>query len=254
MAEVHVQNWAEFVAAVAVAGDTVILPEAERWDLNEIAPEGVLESIPINCAKIIGNGTSIWNGRFYGSFQVDGTEIEDFHIINYFCSVATVVGTGAFSRCMVSGLSASGVYIPIIGASFHRCAFNVELQATGNVWAVDGVLTYCRIILHAALASNLDVSSRRSTKTNCEIILYMPNVPYIYFGNAINCTVRGNMQAATYFGKYDYDYSQTTIVNTSDLAENATVATPLIGVTDAQMQDAAYLASIGFPIGGGDDP
>jgi hypothetical protein len=154
---------------------------------------------------------------------------------------------------MFSGLTASGVNIPIIGASFHRCSFNVELQATGNVWAVDGVLTYCRIILHAALANNLDVSSRRNAKTNCEIILYMPNAPYIYFGGATNCTVRGNMQAASYFGKYDYDYSQTTIVNSSDLAENATVATPLIGVTDAQMQDAAYLAGIGFPIGGGDE-
>jgi len=253
MAEVHVSNWNEFVAAIAVAGDTVILPEAERWDLNEIAPEGVTGNIPVNCAKIEGNGTSIWNGRFFGAFQVDDTEVEDFHIINYFCDNVTIAGTGSFSRCTFSGLSASSVSIPITGMSFHRCSFNLEIQAGGGVWAVDGVCTYCRIILHAALASNLDVASRRNTKTNCEIILYMPNAPYIYFGNAVNCTVRGNMQAASYFGKYDYDHSQATIVNSSDLGENATVATPLIGVTDTEMKDAAYLQSIGFPIGGGDE-
>lgn len=253
MAEVHVQNWAEFVEAVAVSGDTVILPEAERWDMNEIAPEGVLESIPINCAKIIGNGTSIWNGRFYDTFQVDGTEIEDFHIINYFCDDVAINGNGIYKRCMFSGLSASGISIPIWGEAFDRCSFNVETQVQGSVWAVDGVLTYCRIILHAALATGFDVSARRSLKTNCEIVAYVPQAPYLFFGNAVNCTLRGNMQSCTNIGKYDYDYSQNTIVNISDLAEGATVETPLIGVTDAQMKDAAYLASIGFPIGGGDE-
>lgn len=253
MATVNVTNLAEFIEAVAVSGDTVILPENERWDMNQIAPEGVTGNIPVNCAKIIGNNTVIMNGRFYGTFQVDGTEIEDFHIINYFCDSVTISGTGKYERCMFSGLSASGISIPIYGTSFDRCAFNVETQADGNVWAVDGVCRYCRIILHAALATGFDVSSRRYEKTNCEIVVFVPQATYLYFGNAKNCTVRGNMQGCGYIGKYDYDYSQNAIVNTSDLAEDANVESPLIGVTDTEMKDAAYLQSIGFPIGGGDE-
>ena len=253
MAEVHVSSWSEFVEAVAVAGDTVILPEAERWDLNEIAPEGVTESIPVNCAKIVGNGTSIQNGRFYGSFIVDGTEIFDLHIINYYSDNAAITGTGKYERCMFSGLSAAIVDVPLNGTSWHRCAFNIELQH-GEPWAVGGACTYCRIILHAARATGTNIAARNAIKKNCEIIMYMPAATRLYIENAQYCTIRGNMTACGYIGKYSYDHgSAYTIVDTDDLAEGASVDAPLIGVTDEQMKDAAYLASIGFPIGGGDD-
>lgn len=253
--EVHISNWNEFVSAVAVAGDTVILPEAERWDLNEIAPEGVQGNIPINCTKIIGNGTSIWNGRFYGTFQVDDTEISDLHIINYYSDNITISGTGNYERCMISGLTAEGIAMPLLGASWNRCSFNVEVQGSGEAWAVGGACTYCRIILHAARASGTNVTARSAIKKNCEIILYMPAAPYLYMAKLQNCTIRGNLTACGYIGKYDYDYdSAATIVNTDDLADGCDVANNLIGVTDAQMKDASYLASIGFPIGGGDDP
>ena len=253
MADVYVSNWSEFVEAVAVAGDTVILPEAERWDMNVIAPEGVTGNIPVNCAKIIGNGTSVWNGRFYGSFQVSGTEVQDFHIINYFSDSVTVSGTGVFSRCMFSGLSAAIGGVTLIGTSWHRCAFNVELQH-GEPWAVSGECTYCRIILHAARAIGTNIAARNAVKKNCEIIMYMPAATHLYMENAQYCTIRGNMAACGYIGNYSYDHgSAYTIVDTDDLAEGASVYAPLIGVTDAQMKDAAYLASIGFPIGGGDD-
>lgn len=253
MATVRVTSWAEFVAAAAVSGDTVELPLAARWDLNKIAPEGIEESIQINCAKITGNGTQILNGRFYHPIQVDGTEVEDLHILNYYSDEAAITGTGVYDRCAMSGLSGRGVGVPLVGASWNRCAFNVETQATGGAWAVAGECRYCRIILHADSASGTDVAARAALKRNCEIVLYMPGTTHLYITNLQNCTIRGNLTSCGYIGKYDYDYSSNTIVNTDDLAAGANVASPLIGVTDAQMKDAAYLASIGFPIGGGDD-
>lgn len=251
MADVEVMNWQEFVEAIAVSGDTVILPDGERWDMNEIAPEGITEGITVKCAKIVGNGTSIWNGRFYEPFQVDGTEISDLHLINYYSDSAMISGTGKYERCMISGLSSARVALPLTGTSWNRCSFNVEVQSTGGAWAVSGSCTFCRIILHAANATGTTVQARNAAKTNCEIILYMPQATIIYLENLQYCTVRGNMHSCGTIGRYATEHTSLyPIVNTDDLADGANVKSNLIGVTDAQMQDAAYLASVGFPIGG----
>lgn len=252
MAEVHVSNWAEFVDSVAVSGDTVILPDAERWDMNDIAPEGVSGNIPVNCSKILGNGTQILNGHFYGAFQVAGTEIDDLHIINFLGGASLATGTGVFERCMISGLSSGAV--PLWGASWNRCAFNIETQYASDVWAVAGACSYCRIIFHAANATGATVQSRNSAKTNCEIILYMPVAQTIYLENMQYCTVRGNMQSCRTIGRYQTEYSSVCpIVNIDNLSSGANVKSNMIGVTDAQMKDASYLQSIGFPIGGDEE-
>ena len=38
MATVQVSDWSEFMTAIAVAGDTVVLPENAEWDMNEMHP------------------------------------------------------------------------------------------------------------------------------------------------------------------------------------------------------------------------
>ena len=40
MASVNVSNFDEFIAAVAVSGDTVNLPSGATWNLNDSYPEG----------------------------------------------------------------------------------------------------------------------------------------------------------------------------------------------------------------------
>ena len=95
------------------------------------------------------------------------------------------------------------------------------------------------------------MQARNAAKTNCEIILYMPQATIIYLENLQYCTVRGNMHSCGTIGRYATEHTSLyPIVNTDDLADGANVKSNLIGVTDAQMQDAAYLASVGFPIGG----
>ena len=59
MAEVQVSNWAEFVEAIAVSGDTVILPEEAEWNMAEILPYGLQSNVSFACRKIEGNGTRI---------------------------------------------------------------------------------------------------------------------------------------------------------------------------------------------------
>lgn len=257
MAEVHVSSWSEFVEAVAVAGDTVVLPVAERWDMNVIAPEGVTGNIPVNCSKIIGNGTSIWNGHFYGEFQVSGTQIEDFHIVNFLASILIRnLSSPSYNRCMFSGLLlGENRLFALENAAWNRCSVNIESQSTNNSAVGNdvftGTMSYCRIIYHA---SNID-TIRFDGFSNSEFVLYTPQCTKIYVEELKNCTIRGNLSACTYVGYYSYKYeSLTNVVNTDDLADGAALMfTELVGVTDSQMKDSAYLASIGFPIGGGDD-
>lgn len=258
MAEVHVSNWSEFVEAVAVAGDTVIMPEAERWDMNVIAPEGITEGITVNCAKIVGNGTSIWNAHFYEHITVSGTEITDLHFINFLSNkiLFNVSNNPSFDRCMFSGLLTTNRILSTGEASWNRCAANIESQSDNNSASgsdgFGGTCTFCRIIYHAANIRTL----RFAHLSNCEFVLYAPQATKIYAEYLINCTIRGNLSACTYAGYYSYKYnSDTNIINMDDLAEGAELKyTALVGVTDSQMKDAAYLASVGFPIGGGDDP
>ena len=257
MATVNVTNWAEFVDAVAVSGDTVVLPQGDRWDMNTIAPEGVTGNITVACEKIVGNGTMIMNGHFYGSFQVSGTEIDDLHIISFLSEVLIQnSNTPTYDRCMFSGLIAnSGRLVATGNATWNRCAVNVESQSTNNAASGQDVFTgtvnYCRIIYHAANIGTI----RFSGFSNSEFVFYCPQCTKIYVEQLVNCTIRGSLSACTYVGYYSYKYgSSTNIVNMDDLAEGAQLKfTALVGVTDTQMKDASYLASLGFPIGGDDE-
>ena len=256
MATVNVHNWAEFVEAVAVAGDTVIMPEAERWDMNVIAPEGISEGITVNCAKIVGNGTSIWNAHFYERIAVSGTEITDLHFINFLSNkiLFDTSNNTAFERCMFSGLLGSNRLLATGNVRWNRCSANVESQSDNSGASGQDVFgnscTYCRIIYHVA---NIGII-RFSTVTNCEFILYAPQATKVYIESINSTTIRGNLSSCTYVGYYSNKYgSAGNVVNTDDLADGAELKI-VAGVTDAQMKDAAYLASVGFPIGGGDDP
>ena len=254
MATVNVANWAEFVEAVAVAGDTVVLPNGDRWDMNVIAPEGVSGDITVACEKIVGNGTMIMNGHFYGSFQVSGTEIDDLHVISFLADrLIQNSSTPTYNRCMFSGLISGGGRVIATGdATWNRCAVNVESQSTNASTSGSDVFTgtiqYCRIIYHAA---NIGII-RFAGFSNSEFVFYCPQCTKIYVEQLVNCTIRGNLPLCTYVGYYSYKYgSSTNIVNTSDLAEGAQLRfTALVGVTDEQMKDASYLDSLGFPIGG----
>ncbi len=62
MAEVTVSTWPEFVSAVAVAGDTVIVPPGTVWDFNDISPQGLASTVYL-FANVKGNGLVIRNLR-----------------------------------------------------------------------------------------------------------------------------------------------------------------------------------------------
>jgi hypothetical protein len=83
MAEVYVNSWQDFVTAIGVAGDTVILPEEAEWDMNEILPYGLQSNITFACNKIDGRGTRIKNLNLNSYvFQYSEQDIKIIHNLN----------------------------------------------------------------------------------------------------------------------------------------------------------------------------
>ena len=82
MAQVNVTNLADFIAAVAVAGDTVVCPDGADWDANDTYPDGYSGDIAWN-ASVRGNGTTIRNLHIYGFFAANSASspnISSLHI------------------------------------------------------------------------------------------------------------------------------------------------------------------------------
>lgn len=267
MATVNVTNWADFVQAVAVSGDTVICPENAIWDMNEIAPEGIA-GFPVNCTEIQGQGTEIRNLCVASSINLGGgsdfyQSISALHLTNFVCeSGPFFVAWGMqrqgsrtdFARCKFSGLlpqnaqyfcNVAGNYADTRPTHFSQCSFTIEFgynARTATQITRNGTIKYCR--MHIQLPNGA---------------LFYPNASWSYV--RIDCPGMQNLNvngmAATV---YDGDLPQLTGVIGAAAATYPSVynkdsmpqfsgAANVIGVTEAQLRDPEYLRSIGFPIG-----
>ena len=269
MATVNVSNWVEFLSAIAVAGDTVNLPEDEEWDMNEIAPEGV-GRITIACANVNGNGTVIKNLRSTdGMVTADGTELNGLKMTNIqgvsgiptdsgIC-FAYVNGTLTMKNCVFSGMFTAAFADFITGywaaANMSFCSFNIEMPGTAAGFCGDALTsahacnvtpTACRFTISTPNSTRRQQISSGNAVSNCELVLYAPMTSAVYIPNFNSSTLRGNMQTAT---SIEAGGTSTSIYCASD-APSATVTGSLFeAVTESQMKDASYLRSIGFMIG-----
>ena len=117
MATVYVNSWSEFVSAIGVSGNTVVLPENAEWDMGEILPYGLSSNINIACKSINGRGTRIKNlnlNSYY--FNYDGTDVKYFQNL----LMTDWIGTNKFfnlrfgsqfTRCAISGITSNSVVI-----------------------------------------------------------------------------------------------------------------------------------------------
>lgn len=269
MAEVYVNSWEEFVTAVGVAGDTVILPEEATWDMNEIAPLGVSDIIYIRCAVIEGRGTRIKNLNITGYFSIaNNVTFNDFFLTDFLCSgtrdqLFYLSGnrTVNFNRCALSGIqSVTAIALIAEGAGgtvyFTQCSINIECAGTSYQLTEAAIQTkckYCRVELHLPNSTyNGHIGSGSHTFDFCEMALYIPKAPRFRTFSFTGCTVRGNMQIAT---EYSDSSSGTWSGNVSVYSTDAfglgfTPYKPqfFVGVSEEQLKNPAYLRSVGFPI------
>lgn len=262
MASVNVSNFAEFIAAVAVSGDTVNLPSGATWDLNDSYPEGYTTDIPINCTTINGNGTEIKNLHFYGKFVVPADlEINDLSMTNVVCEDTTFFGNGGNSRkitlngSVITGLF--GVNTQYFNSSkmhLNRSVVNVNMTAaSGTIFFCWDTFTaiYSRITLnYPSTAGSLWMNSQDNGIKYCMFTAVCPGLTSFYSGYFSGCVILGNYGEAVDTNDHGYHGSFVSVYNSASFSDDFETANPYFKpVTFDQLYDAAYLASIGFPIG-----
>lgn len=176
MATVTVSTWPEFVEAVKVAGDTVIIPEGTKWE----SPTGALR---ISCAAIQGNGVEI-SGLDVGtvtpgisvaqSATIEGLKITDCKFSAQLLTVAQTAQAVKFRNCTFSGRNTSTyMTVPIFAmmnteTKYTRCSFNIEGQRGYFAGNQRNILTalpyfrYCNIVFKGTSFS----SSKADTASN----------------------------------------------------------------------------------------
>jgi hypothetical protein len=234
----------------------VYLPEGAVWDMNEIMTDDLRIPVVFACASVHGNGAEIQNLRFtyqYGEMlQFNSANVDNIKFTNFVTSIAPVSvsssSQGTITRCVFSGLLASGVQYFSSYGSFTRCAFNIEFQTTNYVRFTSnyGTQNSCRIRITAPNAPQVDAHTHMQS---CELQIFAPNATTVNINGAFeNSTLRGNLQGCTNFSSGSV-YSHAGSIYNSDSFPAGTTSATLTAVTDAQMQDADYLRSIGFMIG-----
>lgn len=281
MATVNVANWSEFVAAVGVAGNTVVCPEDAMWDMNQITPEGV-GKITIACNEIQGNGLEIKNLVSTGGFYIEkagGTTSAKAAVLISGLSIHNILGYGGTNysgtvgfiyaaknqattirQCSFSGIFSNAVHRFFLadesigsnqGYIYNELsAVNVELQSN-SAQIYRGYVTFngSRVTAHLPnISGTLPLGTTANIiETNNEFVTYAPGVTQITLRNCAASIVRGNLSACTSIT--GGNESAISIYSTDSAPNISNPPATIKGVTDEQMKDASYLRGIGFIIG-----
>lgn len=262
MATVHVSDFEEFLTAAAVSGDTIVLPSQAVWDFNEIAPEGYIGDIPINCAQIEGNGTAFQNLHLFGKFVVPSDcTFNDIAMKNTVCEGQSFFGISGGSRkltmngCIMTGIfgtetqnfSASRLEMnrSVLNIDMTQGSYSdVEIAAFGQYDA-----QYSRITVRYPLNSGGGFSFGERVSF-CKYDIDYLGCRYIDTSSISGSVVVGNFGEAIDQNYYGSHGTWVTIFDVAAFSPNFVPGTEYFkGVTRQQMYDAAYLSSIGFPIG-----
>lgn len=266
MANVSVSTLAEFIAAIAVEGNTVVCPENAVWDANDTYPDGYQSDIVWN-ASVTGNGTTIKNLRIYGFFRANNEYIHPYidglRIIDLIGSSASSINSGDpglfegnfhFTNTAISAVL-NAVYKRLVrwfswSSDYlaSRCSFNIDASGNFDTFGM-GKVQYSRIELHLPNSVWYPYYANFDKCYESEIIIYAPNAGGLHSLQFVGCVIHGEMPNTTETatsGSWDGDMT----VYSTDAMPNFVPRDPVhfVGVTDAQLRDPSYLRGIGFPI------
>lgn len=261
MATVQVNSLADFIAAVAVAGDTVECPDGADWNANDTYPDGYIGDIMWR-ADVNGNGTVIRNLHLYGCFTTgdDYTrpDIDALRIVDLIGS-APSGGGGLFdgnyhmTNCVVSAVLNANYHEIVnwkIGSSSYladKCSFNIDASGGFDTLSM-GKTRYCRFELHLPNSTWYPFYASNQVCEQSELAIYAPNANNLYSTQFPGCIIHGEMPNTEDDASGSWSGDMT--LYSTDGLPNFSPTDPVhcVGVTDAQLRDPAYLRSIGFPI------
>lgn len=265
---VTVSSWADFVSAVATAGETVSISLDTVWDMNEIAPLGA-GTVDIYCDKIIGNNAVIKSPNVTSNFLVFHNPCTVSRLnIDTFQASANVVYTDAtveFGKCGFSGLCITDAAFAynntgsiIFGLDEPQYAGEGELGCNFNIVAANGaqlaqgryngnvrLFRYANIHFAGTSMTGWNLSTTESISLYDSYVSGEVGMLYFHSCERTILNARGTV------GKNSYgNRAKNSLCNTDRATIDASYTSALIPVTGEQLADVAYLQSVGFPIGG----
>lgn len=243
---------------ISVQGNTTVyieLPPNTLIDANDEYPEGFTSAIFINC-HLDGKGSKIRNisaenaqyGRVFVSRYANLKNIDILNVRGANMLFDREMSTSYLSlyNCKLSGrMENYADMIYVSNGSISRCSFNFECL---------GAQSSCRF----SAWDNSDGFSINYNRIELDCTHLSANQK-IYIGSVSNCYITGNHPVAidvegntsvvdfTAPAMTSSSAVQNILVN-SDKCTNIPEQAGIFPITTAQMKDAAYLASLGFPI------
>jgi hypothetical protein len=270
MAEYNPTTFAEFLACLDTdTTKTVNLPVNAEWDASELEPEGHTGSILLY-GTINGNGTKIKNlvvrNASNGAFTVNGT-VTDLHFTDGVWEAGMVVHfpaqNGLVQLCTFSAsLQGSGTAtlfnfeypLSSYRAYVYRCAANIEVatSTTVTVFANKVEAKYCNMKISGSLIEHLYLFGGNTERGKVDYSYFLCDTPAVtdlegvaLYWSFIRCT-GANVTDLRYICKSS---SKITLCCDSDFPNASQLSNGVRLCTESQLHDAAYLQSIGFPIG-----
>lgn len=250
-------TWAELSQVCGEVG--AYIKQGNDIDMNEEMPDGITETLMVSCAELDGNGYEIRNAYFKDTGCIELAMrfgvLKNFKLINFY-DARTNSGKGGtiyyhygnlIENLTISGYvlsdSKSAIFTPgrkkILGLSANLDGLGGRLSGDGAGYPLD------------IENGNIFINGGSIQSTNLKNCYVGGKIDKIWL---INSTSYENSAAsiidAEVKTQFAGQYGQIAIVYNSDkISEDLTVTGDFIPVTAEQLADAAYLRSIGFPIG-----
>ena len=259
-----VTTWAELASKTSETG--VYIKLGNDINMNTEYPEGLTSGLTVNCTQIDGDGKTIKNLYLQSGALITctgrnstwkNTELLNWSIGNgsnaaSITANSSTSGTYTFNQCKLSGRinSGSGIQASYIAKSgrikFYRSSINMQMTANTSTVDMSGDWRNCCTMEYC------NVNFTGATDKTLNIVL-------------VNSYIKGSLTSATLTAtRYpDGQVSVYSVLDISAAAFTANSATNLVlansekcssieqyltSVTTAQLTNATYLDSIGFPI------
>lgn len=252
-----VSSWDELASLSDSTGYIEASKENDVWDLNETNPGGVSATVR---GHFDGKGLTVLNAYIPDSYNYflnfASSKVKNVDFLNVYCRASSLItGSITLENCRFSGL--------LFGCSFFsgtdnfmitRSALNIKLNNGSKILYCNSPYYHPHftdshlkidssangVIVDSEL--NLNNSLLEGDLTHMRI-----NLGYDSYGYRVSKYSVINAKAIKIDGA---TYAINTVLYNSDLLiSGGSVSSALTPVTTAQLEDAEYLASIGFPIG-----
>jgi hypothetical protein len=254
-------NWNEFVEAISTAEAYVECPANAMWDMNEVMGSGLRSRLIWRAKEVYGNGLKIKNlyietGSifFTGSYTHLVYKLDFLNLWNNANSEGFFnTDTGAnthLRRCNISGeihggtaFSGNSAMILLDNDKEKSSSINIRFQGGGALFGRQSRFQKCYIILSGYAGGTTEIAGEYAQFNSCYVTGESPyDMFYVTTATSDNVFDIYIPEGRRIIGPWGKELG---IINTDKVSGSYSTIT---GVTAAQMSDAAYLQSIGFPI------